>query len=332
MKEKTMLRVGIAGAGYFGRFHALKAAASKREELIGIYDPIIENAERVGKEAGNVPYMPLDELLDQCDALIIAAPAEEHYRLAVQAIQVGKHVLIEKPIASTLEQADHLIELSKEKNVVLQVGHLLRYSAEQKAITERIKRPLYIETTRIAPFKPRGVDVSVVLDLMIHDLDLVMAIVNSPIDKVDALGAAVTSEFEDIANARVTFVNGCVATIAASRISLKTERKMRIFSEEGYLSADFMEKQLVMIGREKGLPLPGTNGFRREAVKWKDHDNLEQEHAAFAASCLDGAPVIVDAVAGRNALEAALAVINSVKESRERMQASGLLSPKKMSF
>ncbi|MDI2090126.1 Gfo/Idh/MocA family protein [Commensalibacter oyaizuii] len=332
MAQTEILRVGIAGAGYFGRFHALKVFHSRREQLVGIYDPIIDNAKKVGKEAGGAPYLPLDELLLQCDALIIAAPAEEHYPLAVKAIQAGKHVLIEKPIASTLEQADHLIDLSKQTGTVLQVGHLLRYSAEQKAISERIKRPLYIETTRIAPFKPRGVDVSVVLDLMIHDLDLVMAIVNSPIERVDALGAAVTSEFEDIANARVTFQNGCVATIAASRISLKTERKMRIFSEEGYLSADFMEKQLVMIGREKGLPLPGTNGFRREAVKWKDHDNLEQEHAAFAASCLDGEPVIVDALAGRNALKAALAVINSVKESRERMQASGLLSPKKISF
>ena len=185
---------------------------------------------------------------------------------------------------------------------------------------------------RIAPFKPRGVDVSVILDLMIHDLDLVLAIVPSHIRKVDALGASVTSEFEDIANARVTFENGCVATIAASRISLKTERKMRIFSEEGYLSADFMENQLVMIGKEKGMPLPGTNGFRREVVKWKDHDNIEAEHHAFVKSCLDGIPVLVDGVAGRRALNAALAVIKSIKESRERMQVSGLLNSKTNSF
>lgn len=332
MAEQSILRVGIAGAGYFGRFHALKSFKAERENLIGIYDPVIGNAIKVGKEAGNVPYMPLDQLLQSCDALIIAAPAEFHYELALEALEKGRHVLIEKPIASTLDQADHLIDLANSRGLVLQVGHLLRYSVEQKVIHERIKKPLYIETMRIAPFKPRGVDVSVILDLMIHDLDLVLAIVPSHIRKVDALGASVTSEFEDIANARVTFENGCVATIAASRISLKTERKMRIFSEEGYLSADFMENQLVMIGKEKGMPLPGTNGFRREVVKWKDHDNIEAEHHAFVKSCLDGIPVLVDGVAARRALNAALAVIKSIKESRERMQVSGLLNSKTNSF
>ncbi|CAK7192181.1 Myo-inositol 2-dehydrogenase [Commensalibacter sp. Nvir] len=327
------LRVGVAGAGYFGRFHALKIYNSSKEELTGIYDPNEINAKRVSKEVGNVTICPsFENLLEHCKAVVIAAPAEEHFSLAVKAVKAGKHVLIEKPIASTLEQADQLIALSKESEVVLQIGHLLRYSAEQKAISERIKRPLYIETMRIAPFKPRGVDVSVVLDLMIHDLDLIMAIVHSPIEHVAALGAAVTSEYEDIANARVTFQNGCVATITASRISLKTERKMRVFSEEGYLSVNFVEKQLVMIGKEKGLLLPGTNGFKREAIKWKDHDNLEKEHDAFVSSCLEGAPVVVDAMAGRNALHAALSVIEAVNQSRTRMQCSGLLSPKKVSF
>lgn len=332
MTEQAVLKIGVAGAGYFGRFHALKTAQSKREKLVGIYDTIIEHAQKVGKEAGNVPYMPLDELLCVCDALIIAAPAEEHYALACKAIKAGRHVLIEKPMASNLEQADHLIALAKENKVVLQVGHLLRYSAEQKAISERIQRPLYIETMRIAPFKPRGIDVSVILDLMIHDLDLVLAIVHSPIQRVDALGAAVASEFEDIANARVTFENGCVATIAASRISLKTERKMRIFSEEGYLSADFVQKQLVMIGRHKGLPLPGTNGFRREVVKWQDHDNIEAEHKAFVEACLDHEPIIVDGIAGRRALAAALAVMGSIKDSKQRMEDSGLLSSRNERF
>ncbi len=162
---------------------------------------------------------------------------------------------------------------------MLQVGHLLRYSAEHRAISSRIARPLYIDATRIAPFKPRGTDVSVILDLMIHDLDLVLALVDSPIRSVDALGAAVSSPLEDIANARVRFENGCVATITASRISLKTERRMRMFSEEGYLSADFVARKLTMIGRERGLPLPGTGGFRREEVGWAEHDTMEAEHA-----------------------------------------------------
>ena len=184
---------------------------------------------------------------------------------------------------------------------------------------------MYIECARIAPFKPRGTDVSVILDLMIHDLDLVLALVNSPIQSVDALGAAVSSAHEDIANARVRFANGCVAGITASRISLKTERKMRLFSEEGYLSADFVAKKLVMIGRERGLPLPGTGGFRREEVSWADSDSMAAEHDAFVASCLDGAPVVVDAAAGRRALAAALAVTDGIRASRDQAVASGLI-------
>jgi predicted dehydrogenase len=269
--------------------------------------------------------MPLETLLSACDALIVAAPAEYHHTLAAQALRAGRHVLIEKPMASTLAEADDLAALATAARRVLQVGHLLRYSAEHKAIASRMKRPLYIECARIAPFKPRGTDVSVILDLMIHDLDLVLSLVDSPIASVDAVGAAVSSEHEDIANARVRFQNGCVATITASRISLKTERRMRLFSQEGYLSANFVDRKLVMIGRERGLPLPGTGGFRREEISWSDHDSMAAEHEAFVASCLDAAPVLVDATAGRRALEAALAVTESMGESRRILTLSGLL-------
>jgi len=321
-----VLRVGIAGAGHFGRFHALKVSAHPRETLMGIFDPDPARAASVASEVGSVALPSFEALLESCDAVVVAAPAEFHFDLADQAMRAGRHVLVEKPIAATLAQADRLAALSAETGLVLQVGHLLRYSAEHEAITRRITRPLYIEATRIAPFKPRGTDVSVILDLMIHDLDLVMAIVDSPIESVDALGAAVSSPHEDIANARVRFANGCVAAITASRISLKTERRMRLFSEEGYLSADFVKRELSMIGRERGLPLPGTGGFRREAVSWKDHDNLAAEHDAFAASCLDGAVVKVDAIAGRRALAAALAVTDSILASRKQWQDAGLIS------
>ncbi len=318
------LRIGVIGAGHFGRFHALKVKASRRAVLAGVFDPNDERAAVVAREAGGAP-MPLDALLAASDAVIVAAPAEAHYALAAQALGAGKHVLVEKPIAATLDEADRLAALAGQAGRVLQVGHLLRYSAEHRAISSRITRPLYIEATRIAPFKPRGTDVSVILDLMIHDLDLVLALVNSPIESVDALGAAVSSPLEDIANARVRFTNGCVATITASRISLKTERRMRLFSEEGYLSADFVARELVMIGRERGLPLPGTGGFRREAVGWNESDSMAAEHDAFAASCLDGAPVLVDALAGRRALAAAIAVTDSIAQSRRVAIASGLV-------
>ena len=234
-------------------------------------------------------------------------------------------MLVEKPIAATLAEADALAALAAETGRVLQVGHLLRFSAEHQAISSRIAAPLYIEATRIAPFKPRGTDVSVVLDLMIHDLDLVLALVESDIESVDAVGAAVSSPHEDIANARVRFVNGCVATITASRISLKTERRMRLFGRAGYCSADFGARKLVMIGRERGLPLPGTGGFRREEISWREHDALAAEHAAFVAACLDQAPVVVDAAAGRRALAAALAVAESMARSRAVAEAAGLI-------
>ena len=241
-------------------------------------------------------------------------------------MRAGCHVLVEKPLAATLEQADSLAALAAQARRVLQVGHLLRYSAEHRALSSRIARPLYIEATRIAPFKPRGTDVSVILDLMIHDLDLVLSLVDSEIVHVDALGAAVSSPFEDIANARVRFANGCVATITASRISLKTERKMRLFSEEGYCSADFVARKLTMIGREHGIPVPGTEGFLLDEVGWEEHDVLEAEHAAFIASCLDGAPVVVDAAAGRRALAAALAVSEGMARSREAARRGGLIT------
>ena len=323
--NEQQLRMGVVGAGHFGRFHALKIAAAPRAALVGLHDSDQSRAAAVGKEAGGAPAMALDTLLDACQAVVIAAPADRHHALAGRALDAGCHVLVEKPIAATLAEADDLAARAAARGLVLQVGHLLRFSAEHQAISSRMTRPLYIEATRIAPFKPRGTDVSVILDLMIHDLDLVLALVDSEILSVDAMGAAVSSELEDIANARVRFVNGCIATITASRISLKTERRMRLFSQEGYLSVDFGARELVMIGRQRGLPLPGSGGFRREAISWRDHDAMAAEHAAFAAACLDGAPVLVDAAAGRRALAAALAVTESMAVSSAAVRASGLV-------
>src|SRR5271170_5782140 len=222
------LRIGVVGVGHFGRYHALKVAASKRATLVGVHDPDLERAKAIGWEAG-APDLGFDALLATADALIIAAPAEAHHALGAAALRAGKHVLVEKPIAATLAEADELAALAAARALVLQVGHLERFSAAHGAVAGRLGPPLYIEATRIAPFKPRGTDVSVILDLMIHDLDLVLSLTDSPIDSIEAVGAPVASVHEDIANARIRFRNGAVAAVTASRISPRTERRMRVF-------------------------------------------------------------------------------------------------------
>ena len=318
------LRIGIAGAGHFGRYHALKVAAAERAILVGIHDRDEERAQTVGWETG-APQMTFEALLPQIDALIVATPADTHHEVASAALRAGKHVLVEKPIASTLKQADELAALATERNLVLQVGHLERFSAAYQAMAARTGPPLYIEATRIAPFKPRGTDVSVILDLMIHDLDLILTLIDSPIDSVDAVGAAVASAHEDIANARIRFASGAVATITASRISARTERRMRIFAQSSYLGVDFAARKLTVVGRGGGQKVPGIEGFGSEEIAWDDHDSLAAEHLAFVASVLDGTPVLVDAAAGRRALAAALAVADSMREARGKMAASGLI-------
>lgn len=322
---KKRLQIGLIGAGHFGRYHALKLASSTRVELVGLADPNPARAKEVAWEAG-CAVKPLDDLLSEVQAVVIAAPAEFHYEHAARALKAGKHVLVEKPIAATLEQADELIALAKESGVVLQVGHLERFSAAHGAVSQRMGRPLYIEAVRIASFKPRGTDVSVILDLMIHDLDLILALMDSEVVHVDAVGAPVASSFDDIANARIRFANGAVATITASRISLKTERKMRIFSQKGYLAVDFAARKLSLVGRGAGTKVPGFPEFGIEQAGWQDHDALAAEHDAFFSACMDGGPVLVDGAAGKRALAAALMVSQSISESRAMAEASGLIT------
>ena len=318
------LRIGVIGAGHFGRYHALKLAAAKRAVLSGIHDRNAERARTVAWEAG-APVRDLADLLAHSDAVVIAAPAAAHHELAAAALRAGRHVLVEKPIAATLAEADDLAALAAARGLVLQVGHLERFSAAHGALSGRMGAALYIEATRIAPFKPRGTDVSVILDLMIHDLDLILTLTDSPIESVDAVGAAIASAHEDIANARIRFVSGAVATITASRVSARTERRMRIFAADGYVAVDFANRSMTVIRRGHGQPLPFVEGFGAENVSWEDHDALEAEQTAFIASILDGAPVAVDAAAGRRALAAALAIGESMAASRARMRASGLI-------
>jgi predicted dehydrogenase len=318
------LRVGVAGTGHFGRYHALKLAASARCELAGVHDRNPERAALVADETG-VRALGLPELLTASEAMVVAVPAASHHAIGLAALRAGRHVLMEKPVAATLDEADELAALANARGLVLQVGHLERFSAAHGAILGRAGVPLYIEASRSGPFKPRGTDVSVVLDLMIHDLDLVLEMVGSPLEAVDAVGAPVASARVDMANARLRFASGAVATVSASRVAPRVERRMRVFGARGCVAVDFAARRLSVTARGQGEPVAGLPGFGSETVSWREHDALEAEQAAFIAAVLDGAPVPVDAAAGRRALAAALRVEAAIEEARDRVCASGLL-------
>ncbi len=318
------LRIGVAGAGHFGRYHALKLAQCPRAMLSGVHDRNAARAATVARDTG-APAMDYDALLDCSDAVIVAVPAAAHHALAASALSAGKHVLVEKPIAATLAQADELISLARSAGLVLQVGHLERFSAAHGALSARVARPFYIEAARMGLFKTRGTDVSVVLDLMIHDLDLVLALTGSTIESVDAIGAPVLSGLDDIANARLRFASGAVASITASRVATRTERWMRLYGAGGYVSVDFLHRRLDAIQPEHGRALAALPGFGARRLRWNDHDALAAEQRAFVASVIDDAPVIVDGTSGRQALAAALAVQDAIGATRARMTDSGLL-------
>jgi predicted dehydrogenase len=316
------LGIGVVGAGVFGRYHALKAAAGARSRFVGCFDPDQPRAIAVAAEAGGQAFDSLEALVAGSEAVVVASPTRTHAEAALAALAAGRPVLVEKPIAATLEEADAMAALAAERSLVLQVGHVERFSAVRAAIGEVIDRPLYIEALRIAPFRPRGTDVSVMLDLMIHDIDLALSLCPAPLVQVDATGAPVIGAVEeDIGNARLRFADGCVASITASRISMKSERKMRIFARDRYVSADFQNRKLFVIRRTG----EAAGDFAMQDQGWDEHDALAAEQAAFVDSVLDKAPVLVDAAAGRRALDAALAIAASMAAVRADARAAGLI-------
>jgi len=303
----TRLALAILGVGHFGRFHALKAAANRRVRLVGLADADAARAATVAAEVGTAALAP-EAAIAAADAVIIAAPTRFHHGLAMAALAAGKHVFIEKPIAATLDEADALITAAQGR--VLQVGHIERFSAAFRAVVgaETGGRALSWDAVRAAPFRPRSLDVSVVLDLMIHDIDLVLELAGAEPEAVEAVGSAVASERPDFAVARLRFAGGRAAVITASRVSLAMERRLRVLGTEGEMSVNFLDRSLAVLrhgGAEAVATMPGS-GIDR--FTWTDHDSLEAEQAAFVAACLDGAPVVVDGIAGRRALKVALAV------------------------
>lgn len=310
MAEK--LPMAVIGTGHFGKFHAQKVAASQNAELVAVADIDLGRAREVGEALGAEAVSDYRELFGKVDAVCVAVPTHSHHAAASDCLSNGLHVLIEKPIADTLEAADALIALAEKHDRILQVGHLVRFSGVAAALRNHATRPLYIDSLRITPFQGRGTDVNVILDLMIHDIDLILSLVDSPIIDIDAAGAPVFTESEDICNARIKFANGCIATITASRISFKTERRMRIFQSNNYLSVNFDEQSLNVVKRsEQGSMFPGVDIAEH---RYEEVDALEQEIESFISCIQEKRPPLVGGVEGRQALEAALVVTRKLQE------------------
>jgi len=319
------IRTAVIGLGHFGRFHADKYARLAQSQLVGVVDADPARAAEVGRKLKCAPFTDYRALFGKVDAVSVVVPTQMHHEVALACLNAGIHVLVEKPITETLAQADALIRAAAEHKRVLQVGHLQRFLLQRLGADTAIKNPLYIEAVRIAPYKPRGTDVGVTLDLMIHDIDMVLALVQAPVTAVDAVGAPVVSPTEDIANTRLRFANGCVANITASRVSLKTERKMRIFQRDAYVSIDLHNRKYTLLRKGSGKAwFPGLPPIDREERSFAEGDDLEAEIAAFLAAVASGTAPLVSGEDGRRALETAMRVTASLTESLERVSASGI--------
>jgi predicted dehydrogenase len=317
---KERIRTAVIGLGHFGSFHAQKYAQLPQSHLVAVVDADGDRARQAARKHGAEPLTDYRQLFGKVDAVSIVVPTQMHFDVALACLEAGLHVLVEKPITETLDQADRLIRTAAERSRVLQVGHLQRFLLQRLGADTVINDPLYIESTRIAPYKPRGTDVGVTLDLMIHDIDLVLALVRSPIVLLDAVGAPVVSPTEDIANTRLRFASGCVANITASRVSLKTERKMRIFQRDAYVSLDLHNRKFVVMRKGSGKAwFPGLPPIDRIEKSFGEGDDLEAEIGSFLDAVASGKPPLVTGEDGRRALEAAMRITESLQESLARV-------------
>ncbi len=295
----------MIGVGYLGRFHAQKYQLLPNAELIGVCDLNPKAVETVSQELNVAGYNNYNDLFDKVDAVSIAATTNKHFEIAKAFLEHGIHVLIEKPITETVVQADELIQLAKKHQVKLQVGHLERFNSARLALDEYLETPLFIESERLAPFKPRGADVNVILDVMIHDIDLIQNIVKSPIVSILAQGTPILTKAIDIANARITFANQCVANLTASRVSFKSERKTRIFQKNSYLSIDYQNKKLAVFKKGTGEMFPGIPDIVREETEYEQGDALFEEIKSFIKCIQEDSTPLVTGEDGLQALEVA---------------------------
>jgi len=315
MADARPLRAAVVGAGVFGGYHADKYAASPNAELVAVVDANPDRAAEIAAKHGAQALTDHADLPDDVEVVSVATPTRFHHGVGMDLIARGMNLLIEKPIASTEALGLALAEAAEARGVVLQVGHIERFSSAFDAIMEVVRRPVYIQSERIAAFTGRSTDVNVVLDLMIHDIDLVIALVNAPITAVEAVGAPILTPTDDIANARIAFANGCIANISASRISHKTERKLRIFQTNDYVVADLASRHLWRISREvNDRGQPSLKAFDKPLER---NDSLMAEIESFIAAVRTGTRPRVDGRDGVAALRAALQIGESLTRHRE---------------
>ncbi len=312
------MRTAVIGAGYLGRFHAQKYAELPGSELIAVVDPSAAARGALAAELGAAAIADHRELLGKVDAVSIVTPTPTHFALARDFLAAGTHVLVEKPMTATIAEGESLLATARAARRVLQVGHLERFNAAVQALQPALGVPRFIESARLAPFKQRGTEVDVVLDLMIHDIDLILSIVRSPVVSVDAIGSSVFSQEIDIANARLRFANGCVANATASRVSLKTERRLRVFQDDAYLSVDLHQKVLTVIRKGDGVGPDGIPQVAIEERSYEQGDALRAEIAAFLAAAATGGEPLVGGEDGLLALRTAISITDQVSNSRER--------------
>ncbi|TDS66128.1 Gfo/Idh/MocA family protein [Myroides indicus] len=321
-----MLKVGVLGAGHLGKIHLRLLNQSTKYNLVGFYDPSEENANKVAAEFGYKKFESIEELIAAVDVIDIVTPTLSHFKCAKQAIEAGKHVFLEKPITTTVKEAEDIIVLTQKYGVKGQVGHVERFNPAFIAVKDKIGTPMFIETHRLAEFNPRGTDVPVVLDLMIHDLDVILSVVKSPVKHVSASGVSVLSESPDIANARIEFENGCVANITASRISMKNMRKSRFFQRDAYITVDYLEKNCEVIKMKEAAEIPGDFDLifqNAEGVKkqiYYDNPQVHQNNAildeleTFHDAIVNNTDPVVTLEDGTKALKLAYQIIEEFKK------------------
>lgn len=317
-----MLRIGVFGTGHLGKFHLNNWQQIEGTELVGFYDPNDDTAKEVSEKYNIARFLDPTVLMDAVDAVDIVAPTPFHFELCQAAIRKGKHIFVEKPLANTMDEARELLKLVAESKVKLQVGHVERFNPAFQAAQKMNLNPMFIEVHRLAQFNPRGTEVSVILDLMIHDIDIVLSIVKSSISRISASGVAVMSDTPDIANVRIEFHNGCVANLTSSRISLKKMRKMRLFQKDAYIGIDFLDKKTEIIKlktpADEGLftlDIETNAGKKTIAIdnpEIKQSNAIRMELEFFRDSILENKPVEVNVIDGFQALEVAHQILQKI--------------------